>query len=140
MEEPLGEFISCGICLEDIKDIGSYTLHCNHVFHEHCIQDWFNNQISSGRPLLCPYCRRIHVNSSPLSIEDGIISMSVFMTRELSNAFPYLQNIKERITRVLNYPHIKTQIDLFYGDSSYSWKKLLCILISGIVIDKIYNP
>lgn len=38
----------CSICLEDNTNV---KLNCNHHFHENCILDWFQHDVS------CPICR-----------------------------------------------------------------------------------
>ena len=52
-----GEEIFCAICQEILSENlsgGEYAkrLHCNHVFHEDCIIEWFLSSLS------CPLCRR----------------------------------------------------------------------------------
>lgn len=44
---------SCVICFEDYKKEDKIVLlKCSHIYHEKCITDWLNNDIS------CPLCRR----------------------------------------------------------------------------------
>ncbi|XP_004510739.1 probable E3 ubiquitin-protein ligase RHY1A [Cicer arietinum] len=42
----------CCICLGDLSNGSKMTQPCSHVFHQHCINKWFN--ISKT----CPLCRR----------------------------------------------------------------------------------
>ncbi len=41
----------CPICLESLKDEDVYISKCNHVFHNKCIDQWFNKDNR------CPICR-----------------------------------------------------------------------------------
>lgn len=45
----------CAICLEEYQDQeeGLLALHCNHVFHRHCVAEWF----LKGRHE-CPLCKQ----------------------------------------------------------------------------------
>lgn len=45
------EKFSCAICLDDITENGSYTIRCNHPFHDHCIRHWYEQKQT------CPTCR-----------------------------------------------------------------------------------
>ncbi len=41
---------NCSICLENIeKGDKIYKLHCSHIFHSSCLEQWNKNT--------CPYCR-----------------------------------------------------------------------------------
>ncbi|TDL22777.1 hypothetical protein BD410DRAFT_722463, partial [Rickenella mellea] len=42
----------CGICLSQFKkDDSAYLVHCQHAFHEGCLEKW------ALRSLACPLCR-----------------------------------------------------------------------------------
>jgi len=43
----------CIICLENFeKNNKCVTLHCNHVYHKKCIEEWFDSK------LVCPLCNQ----------------------------------------------------------------------------------
>lgn len=42
----------CPICFDPLDSEAKLTLKCNHVFHETCIQGWFERQPT------CPICRK----------------------------------------------------------------------------------
>lgn len=44
----------CSICLDPLLEINSFTLQCNHHFHEECIEMWFSKNV-----FICPYCKTI---------------------------------------------------------------------------------
>ncbi|KAE8693847.1 pentatricopeptide repeat-containing protein [Hibiscus syriacus] len=54
----------CSICYEDLKpiveDLQSISI-CGHVFHELCLQQWFEYCSSSTKKYNCPVCKQICV-------------------------------------------------------------------------------
>lgn len=42
---------TCAICQEDIAVNGIKILHCDHLYHESCLQNWFSLSVR------CPVCR-----------------------------------------------------------------------------------
>jgi hypothetical protein len=44
--------MDCSICLNEIKEEDKKKLNCPHVFHEECIDKWFQ------RSHKCPLCRK----------------------------------------------------------------------------------
>ena len=52
MEDGADGAVHCSICLEEIQEIGRYTLPCSHQFHTDCIVQCFRR----GDPR-CPVCR-----------------------------------------------------------------------------------
>lgn len=46
---------NCSVCTQSLFREGNVlrTLHCNHQFHQHCIDEWLRN-----RSVRCPLCRR----------------------------------------------------------------------------------
>ena len=45
---------SCVICINDFKRNETILkLHCNHIFHENCIEEWLQIKME------CPICRKI---------------------------------------------------------------------------------
>ncbi|GLU00704.1 hypothetical protein SLE2022_180520 [Rubroshorea leprosula] len=57
----------CSICYEDLKpiveDLQSITI-CGHVFHELCLQQWFEYCASSPKKYNCPVCKQKCVASN----------------------------------------------------------------------------
>ena len=51
---PGGSQTTCAICTDDLIEVSIvFRLPCNHVFHEHCITQWFEMRN------MCPLCRMI---------------------------------------------------------------------------------
>ena len=49
---------SCSICMEPLKtDV--VTLRCNHIFHWHCMDQWFNQRDVIRK---CPLCNAEYLN------------------------------------------------------------------------------
>jgi len=50
------EDFKCAICLEILKNPGTKTLKCKHIFHDQCIRKWqYSDNLNS---LKCPLCRK----------------------------------------------------------------------------------
>lgn len=47
----------CIICYSPIE-FNRIILPCNHIFHQNCIEIWFQTCRASFNPLTCPTCRR----------------------------------------------------------------------------------
>ena len=41
----------CPICLEILDDTPTITLPCGHIYHDQCLLDWFEHNMT------CPICR-----------------------------------------------------------------------------------
>ena len=143
--------ISCGICLDDIHD-NKYVLNCQHAFHTSCITEWFQTQLSSHRALSCPYCRKIHPsevnNEHHISsftseqikrlLTDGIITIYSLLNSEIfRDSLPIIHQLKNRLYRSLNRPIIRNQVEEFYNNPNYTWKKLCIIISMDMIMDKI---
>ena len=48
----------CQICLIEYSQ-NLTQLMCGHIFHSHCIEEWFGYQSNLGRNKTCPTCRSI---------------------------------------------------------------------------------
>jgi hypothetical protein len=74
-------------------------------------------------------------------LTDGIISISSLMSLEtFQSSLPIMHQFVTRLNRTLNQPNIKIQIEQFYNNPNYTWKKLFFILTMNMIIDKIFNP
>ena len=49
--------MECSICYTNINQNQLTTLSCNHYFHNECVTNWINTQISSSITPTCPICR-----------------------------------------------------------------------------------
>jgi hypothetical protein len=61
----------CSICMTDIQDQASTTLHCGHQYHTHCYSTYLaHNLLNKKENISCPMCRNpiikvtIHSSSS----------------------------------------------------------------------------
>jgi hypothetical protein len=45
---------NCAICLEDIQDSKDKILSCGHIYHDECINSWFETKADT-----CPICRAV---------------------------------------------------------------------------------
>lgn len=45
---------TCAICLEDIQDSKDKILSCGHIYHDECINSWFETNADT-----CPICRAV---------------------------------------------------------------------------------
>ena len=61
--------LECAICMADaivgqVAGQAPVLTHCNHRFHQSCIDQWFTECTRTNRPETCPYCRQL---ATPLS-------------------------------------------------------------------------
>lgn len=59
-KNPTLKVASCCICFDEFEETADVRVTlCNHVFHNHCIIEWFKTRYHSGQHFDCPYCREI---------------------------------------------------------------------------------
>jgi len=59
-DNPNGDEVMCIICYDKFKNGESAKqLACNHLYHSHCLLEWFSRKIS------CPICRDEQLATQP---------------------------------------------------------------------------
>jgi hypothetical protein len=101
----------CPICMEDITDLSvQKTLSCGHVFHTHCIKQWFVKVNNHN----CPMCRR-HIDVMPSRFDttkaygymDDTIDKTLRFAQRFVNTDAYV-HIRNVIPVFMNIKRTKT--------------------------------
>jgi hypothetical protein len=113
----------CPICFEDVIPPLT-TLECCHTLHDECFKDYITYQLKQNKKqILCPLCRDVILEVSPIVINNDVNSMIVNVVEE--------QQIQQtqQLSRLANFQ------ESFFEYSRTRGFRILChTLINFLVI------
>jgi len=71
--------MECPICYDVISEENKYITSCKHIFHEKCIERWFQHSYK------CPMCRNSKFNISIEEYDKNYWKNNKKMTRRIEN-------------------------------------------------------
>ncbi|KAK8693565.1 hypothetical protein V6N13_071142 [Hibiscus sabdariffa] len=96
----------CSICYEDLKpiveDLQSISI-CGHVFHELCLQQWFEYCSSSTKKYTCPVCKQTCLGHNAIRLyfqSVGDQSQS-FCSQKLTHREEDVESLRIEVNRLL---------------------------------------
>ena len=100
----------CSICLDTVSNSEEYKLECNHIYHTHCIIDWFRK--STGNCPLCNHNPNILTNDSfynGYSTKKLINERYQLIKRKKYNKKNTSLELKKNVDRVIQLENNKKQ-------------------------------
>ncbi|KAF7863132.1 hypothetical protein EAF04_007215 [Stromatinia cepivora] len=100
---PLVDDEDCGICREPLKDVEEQGVpvktHCDHVFHQKCLEEWLNLSPNGD----CPACRAALRGANPdIQEPDQISEWLTSLIVPGPQTFPHEQPITDQYIQQLN--------------------------------------